>query len=75
MQEYCFSKGSEDVLYTQVIVYGLKLTDSTVLAISICQQLVTLQINTGLHLIATTAIIPTLILAGVQTLTAEPTPG
>lgn len=59
----------------QVIVYGLKLTDSTVLAISICQQLVTLQINTGLHLIATTAIIPTLILADVQTLTAEPTPG
>lgn len=65
----------EDVLYMQVTVYGLKLTDSPALAISICQQLVILQINTGLHLIATTAVIPTLILAGVQTLTAELTPG
>lgn len=59
----------------QVTVYGLKLTDSPVLATSICQQLVTLQINTGLHLIATTVLILTLILAGVQTLTAELTPG
>lgn len=59
----------------QVTVYGLKLTDSPRLAISFCQQLITLQINTGLYLIATTALIPTLILAGAQTLTAELTPG
>lgn len=65
----------EDVLDMQVTVYGLKLTESPVLAISVCQQLVILQINTGLHLIATTAVIPTLILAGAQTLTAELTPG
>lgn len=50
----------------------------TVLAISLCHQLITLEINTGSHLLTvapSTTIVSTLILAGVQALTAKLTPG